>query len=60
MTKLELERLLKQNGFDKRPGGKHDVWVKKGFPPIPVLRHKGDIPKGTLRNILKASGLEGS
>ena len=59
MTKLELEKLLKQNGFVKRSGGKHDVWVKKSFPPVPVPRHKGDIPNGTLRNILKASGLEG-
>ena len=58
MTKYELEKMLKQNSFEKRPGGKHDLWIKKGFPPIPVPRHKGDIPKGTLKNILKAAGLE--
>ena len=58
MTKYELERMLRQGGFEKRSGGKHDVWVKKGFPPIPVPRHKGDIPKGTLKNIFKAAGLE--
>lgn len=58
MTKYELERMLKQIGFEKRLGGKHDIWIKKGFPPIPVPRHKGDIPKGTLKNILRVSGLE--
>lgn len=57
MTKHELEKLLKQRGFEKRSGGKHDIWLKKGFPPIPVPRHKGDIPRGTTRNILKAAGL---
>jgi len=59
MTKYELEKLLKRHGFQCRPGGKHDIWLKKGFPPIPVPRHRGDIPKGTLRSILKAAELEG-
>ncbi len=58
MTKRELERLLRQAGFNKRSGGKHDVWVKEGSPPIPVPRHKGDIPNGTVRNILKHANLE--
>lgn len=58
MTKFELERMLRQAGFEKRSGGKHDIWVKKGFPPITVPRHKGDIPKGTLKNILRAADLE--
>lgn len=58
MTKFELEKLLRRNGFEQYSGGRHDIWVKKSFPPIPVPRHKGDIPKGTLRSILKAAGLE--
>lgn len=57
MTKYELEKILRQSGFKKRSGGKHDIWIKKGFPPIPVPQHKGDIPNGTLKNILKVSGL---
>ena len=57
MTKLELEKLLRKAGFQKRSGGKHDIWIKSGFPPIPVPRHRGDIPMGTLKNILKAAGL---
>ncbi|MBN1684545.1 MAG: type II toxin-antitoxin system HicA family toxin [Gammaproteobacteria bacterium] len=58
MKKRKLERLLKDKGFEKRSGGKHDIWVKKGYPPIPLPRHKGDIPIGTLRNIAKYAQLE--
>ncbi len=58
MTKQNLEKLLKQAGFEKHAGGRHDIWTKSGFPPIPVPRHKGDIPKGTLNSILKAAKLE--
>lgn len=58
MTKKEIEKLLKQAGFKKRVGRKHDIWIKNCFPPIPVPRHKGDIPIGTAKNILKAAGLE--
>ncbi len=58
MTKYELERLLRKNNFEQYSGGRHDIWIKKGFPPIPVPRHKGDIPKGTLKSILKTAGLE--
>ncbi len=59
MTKYELEKWLRHIGFEKRVGGKHDIWIKKGFPPIPVPRHKGDIPNGTLKSILKAVELGG-
>jgi predicted RNA binding protein YcfA (HicA-like mRNA interferase family) len=58
MTKRELEKLLRKAGFFKRIGGRHDVWVQRGFPPIPVPRHKGDIPKGTLKSIIKHAKLE--
>ena len=58
MTKREVEKLLKEAGFVRRGGGRHDIWVKPGYPPIPVHRHKGDIPIGTLKNILKHAGLK--
>jgi len=58
LTKYEIEKRLSQNGFKKFSGGKHDIWKKPGFPPISVPRHKGDIPYGTLKSILKAAGLE--
>ncbi len=59
MTKREIEKLLRNAGFEKKSGGRHDVWVKPGCPPIPVPRHKGDIPFGTARSILSSAGLEG-
>jgi predicted RNA binding protein YcfA (HicA-like mRNA interferase family) len=59
MTKKEIEKLLKTAGFEKKSGKRHDIWVKHGFPPIPVPRHKGDIPSGTARSILKSAGLNG-
>lgn len=58
MTKREIEKLLKKAGFEKRTGGKHDIWIKGGCPPIPIPRHKGDIPIGTAKSILKAAGVE--
>lgn len=58
MTKREIERLLKEAGFIKHSGGRHDIWKKPGFPPIPVPRHKGDIPKGTVKSIIKYANLE--
>ena len=58
MTKKELEKLLQQAGFLKRKGGKHDIWIKTGYPPIPVPRHKGDIPNGTAKSIVKHAGLK--
>ena len=58
MTKREIEKLLRRAGFECRSGGRHDIWVKSNYPPIPVSRHKGDIPIGTLRSILKSAGLE--
>ncbi len=58
MTKRGLGQRLKQAGFGKRSGGKHHIWEKPGYPPIPVPRHKGDIPPGTARNILKHAKLE--
>jgi predicted RNA binding protein YcfA (HicA-like mRNA interferase family) len=58
MTKREVEKLLKKAGFKRHSGRRHDIWTKAGFPPIPVHRHKGDIPIGTLKNILESAGLE--
>ncbi|MGR3175423.1 MAG: type II toxin-antitoxin system HicA family toxin [Candidatus Scalindua sp.] len=35
-----------------------NIWIKPGFPPIPVPRHSSDIPIGTLRSIIKNAKLE--
>jgi predicted RNA binding protein YcfA (HicA-like mRNA interferase family) len=58
LKKSEIEKLLKKNGFEMKPGNRHDIWKKTGFPPIPVPRHKGDIPKGTAQRILKDAGIK--
>jgi predicted RNA binding protein YcfA (HicA-like mRNA interferase family) len=58
MTKREIEKLLKKAGFLKKSGGRHDIWLKKGFPPIPVPRHRGDIPEGTAKSIIKTAQLD--
>ena len=59
MKKVELERLLKSSGFNKvREGGAHEIWGKEGFPNIPIPRHAGDIPKGTLSSILKVANIK--
>ncbi len=58
MTKREITKLLKKAGFEKQASGRHEIWKKEGFPPIPVPRHAGDIPKGTATNILKVAGLK--
>lgn len=59
MTKRELEKILKQNGWEIISGTRHDMAVKEGTSTkIPIPRHKGDIPIGTANSILKDAGLK--
>lgn len=59
MTKRELEKLLKENGWKVISGTRHDMAVKEGTSTkIPIPRHKGDIPIGTAKSILKDAGIE--
>ena len=37
--KKRTGKRLKEAGFVKRVGGRHDIWIKPGFPPIPGDRH---------------------
>ena len=58
MTKRELEKILRQDGWEIISGARHDMAIKKGTnTKIPIPRHKGDIPMGTVRSILKDAGL---
>ena len=59
MTKRELEKILKENGWVITHGKAHDQATnpEKSGIKIPIPRHKGDIPKGTANSILKAAGL---
>jgi predicted RNA binding protein YcfA (HicA-like mRNA interferase family) len=51
MNAREVEVILKRAGFvlDRQSG--HRIWGK-GERTVPVPVHMGDIPQGTLRNII--------
>jgi len=57
MTKRELEKVLKKNGWRFVREGKHEIWGKGG-ETVPIPRHKGDIPIGTVNNIIKRAGIK--
>jgi len=60
MTAKELKRVLTANGWIIQEGGGHQMATHPDKPgiKIPIHRHTGDIPTGTLHNILKAAGLK--
>ena len=60
MTYRELVRKLRKAGFqfDRSAAGSHEIW----YNPITRLRttipnHPGDLPTGTLRAIIRQTGL---
>ena len=60
MTKRELEQKLQKSGWVITHGKAHDMATNSQKPgvKISIPRHKGDIPKGTIKSILKDAGLE--
>jgi predicted RNA binding protein YcfA (HicA-like mRNA interferase family) len=60
MTAKELKRKLIANGWVITEGGGHQLATHPEKPGIkvPIHRHTGDIPAGTLNSILKATGLK--
>jgi predicted RNA binding protein YcfA (HicA-like mRNA interferase family) len=58
MTKRELEKKLLGAGWMVIHGKAHDMAVNPDKPgvKIPIPRHSGDIPKGTVHAILKDAG----
>lgn len=60
LTKKELERKLKKEGWEILHGKAHDQAKNPDKPGIKISipRHKGDIPIGTVRSILKAAEIE--
>ena len=60
MTKKELEKALKMKGWIIKHGSAHDQATNPNRPgvKIPIPRHKGDIPKGTVEKIKKDAGLK--
>ena len=57
MTKRELLKILKKSGWQFLREGRHEIWGKAG-KTIPIPRHAGGIPKGTVENILKRAGIK--
>jgi len=60
MTKRELEKILKKEGWTIKHGSAHDQATNPNVPgvKIPIPRHKGDLPKGTVEGIKKEAGLK--
>ena len=58
MTASEIKKLLKKAGFEIIAGAKHDKAIHSETGKlITIPRHKGDIAKGTVFNILKEAGI---
>ena len=59
MTKKNLERILRKAGWEFTHGKAHDLATNPNKPGIKISipRHKGDIPKGTIKSILRDAGL---
>jgi predicted RNA binding protein YcfA (HicA-like mRNA interferase family) len=57
----EIVRKLKVRGFgfDRQAAGSHEIWfnpVTNRYTTVP--NHRGDMPEGTLRAILKQAGMD--
>lgn len=57
MKKIELERLLKKNGWHfEREGGNHDIW-RKGYQTEAIPRHR-EINETLAKAIIKKHKLK--
>jgi len=56
----EIEKILLENGFYvKRQVGSHRTYYNSKTNKIAIIPfHSKDIPKGTVRSIIKQSGIE--
>lgn len=52
MTAREIEAILSRAGFVLTRQTGHRIWEKDQLA-VPVPVHRGDVPKGTIRNIIK-------
>lgn len=56
MKRKDLERILKEHGFElERNGANHDIF-SDGNKSIPIPRHK-EIRERTVKDILKEAGI---
>jgi predicted RNA binding protein YcfA (HicA-like mRNA interferase family) len=60
MTAKEIKRRLIADGWKILQGGNHELATHPNKPgvKIPIHRHTGDIPAGTLNKILSDAGLK--
>jgi predicted RNA binding protein YcfA (HicA-like mRNA interferase family) len=59
VTAREVINRLRREGWAEREGkGSHVIFTKSGHQNIPVSRHGGDLPHGTLRKICRDAGWE--
>jgi predicted RNA binding protein YcfA (HicA-like mRNA interferase family) len=60
MTAKELKQKLIAAGWIITEGGRHQLATHPDKPGVllPIHRHTGDIPAGTLNKILKDAGLK--
>ncbi len=56
MTAGDVEGVLRRPGFTLVRQTGHRIWQRDGFI-VPVPAHPGDLPSGTLRNIIKLTGM---
>jgi predicted RNA binding protein YcfA (HicA-like mRNA interferase family) len=60
MTYRELVRKLRTAGFefDRHAAGSHEIWFNRvTLRRTTVPNHSGDLPAGTLRAIIRQTGL---
>ncbi len=55
MTRVEIDRRIKKAGWKIVHGKAHDLAVSQSGKKVPLPRHRGDIPIGTMMNIFKMS-----
>ena len=60
MTAKELKRKLIAAGWKLKQGSNHEIAFHPYKPgvQVPIHRHTGDIPIGTINKILKDTGLK--
>lgn len=58
MKSKELIKLLLKEGWKKQTGGRHLI-MTKGNQRVPIPIHSSkDLPIGTLKSIIKATGIK--
>ena len=60
MTAKEFKKKIRAKGWKITQGSRHELatHVDKPGVIIPIHRHTGDIPTGTLNDMLKKAGLK--